>query len=542
MSFILDALKKSQQERDAAIDDELRVDDGEDGVTASRRFGKRGIVLAAVGVFIAVDVVLAGWYFELFPPFSRPQGDETIVTITEEPASEDTAAEPEPAPTPATEPVADPAETPVAEPTPTPVAEPAPTPVAEPAPTPVAEPVPMPMEEPGAPAPPEEFPMATVIEAPPPPAPVLLPAPPKEPVEKQEIIAPPQPIQEKPPVEAVAEVAPQIPPVEQEAEAVAEPAPEKRSVPSVPAPAVVAAPPPPASPTVTKRKPEPEPATAVATPPKPPATLKRITVPPPTKRQEAREFADRARTYEEDGLLDQAVEAYSQALRRDPDLIAAYLGRGWSYLGKGQTENAIGDFSRALERHPNHAEAYFARAWAHERMGSVDKATADYGQVVRLRPDYVPARFSRGIMHFHRQRFDLAARDFTDVLGRGNGELDRYSLLWRYLSRRRAGTTGSDELMAGVGNVDILEWPGVIVSLYLGRVGPERVLSSARDADPRHQREKQCVAYFFLGQLSLANGDVATAAAHFQKTVDTGVTDFRQYWAAKQELRRLGEN
>ena len=542
MSFILDALKKSQQERDAAIDDEFQMDDGENGVGISRGRGKRGIILAAVGVFIAADVILASWYFELFPPFSSPEDGKTEIA-TAEPAEAETA-------------------------TPTATAElpekkeAEPTPAVEPVPEKTDQPPPAPGEEPGAPGPAEEFPEPPVVEAPPPPEPASPPVPPRKPPVKPVIVTPaepaptkptvepvvvtpPEPAPEKPIIKAMVEAPPEQAPEKPTVEPVSKPVPQKPPVPPVEArvePAVPTAPPPapPPAPKITRK--EPEPAPLAVAPPKPPVTPKRIAVPPPTKRQEARGFLERARGYEDDRLFDQAIEAYSRALERDAELTAAYLGRGWSYLEKGRTEKAVDDFTQVIERRPNDADGYFARAWTHERMGAIDEATADYGQVVRLRPTHVQARFSRGIMHFHRKRFDLAARDFTDVLGRGGGDLDRYSLLWRYLSRVRTGANGVDELMADVGKVDLLEWPGVIVSLFLGQVGPERVLSSARDIDPQRQREKRCVAYFFLGQLSLAYGDSADATAHFRKTVDTGVTGFRQYWAARQELRRLGAN
>ena len=66
------------------------------------------------------------------------------------------------------------------------------------------------------------------------------------------------------------------------------------------------------------------------------------------------------------------------------------------------------------------------------------------------------------------------------------------------------------------------------------------MIAATRDSDPRKQRENECVAYFFLGQERLVKGDGEKAAKYFQKTLDTGITDYRQYAAAEEELRRLG--
>lgn len=90
------------------------------------------------------------------------------------------------------------------------------------------------------------------------------------------------------------------------------------------------------------------------------------------------------------------------------------------------------------------------------------------------------------------------------------------------------------------GTADRKIWPGVIVSYYRGRSSAADVLDAARDAVPQRQREKESVAFFFLGQYSLLRGDKKEAADYFRKTVARGVTTFRQYGAARRELRALG--
>ena len=76
--------------------------------------------------------------------------------------------------------------------------------------------------------------------------------------------------------------------------------------------------------------------------------------------------------------------------------------------------------------------------------------------------------------------------------------------------------------------------------MYLGQVPAAQVIAETRDSDPIKQRENECVAYFFLGQERLVKGYREKAAEYFQMTLDTGITGYRQYAAAEEELRRLG--
>jgi tetratricopeptide (TPR) repeat protein len=63
------------------------------------------------------------------------------------------------------------------------------------------------------------------------------------------------------------------------------------------------------------------------------------------------------------GKLDKAIEAYTQAIGRDPKYSFAYLGRGDVYLAKGDLDRALLDYDRALRLDPTN-DAAKARAEA----------------------------------------------------------------------------------------------------------------------------------------------------------------------------------
>ncbi|HMF12392.1 MAG TPA: tetratricopeptide repeat protein [Gemmataceae bacterium] len=58
---------------------------------------------------------------------------------------------------------------------------------------------------------------------------------------------------------------------------------------------------------------------------------------------------------------DKAIDAYTNAIRRDPKYSFAYLGRGDAYLLKGDLDRAILDYDQAIRLDPTN-EAAKARA------------------------------------------------------------------------------------------------------------------------------------------------------------------------------------
>jgi len=297
-----------------------------------------------------------------------------------------------------------------------------------------------------------------------------------------------------------------------------------------PAATVAATPPPVEAPAAA-----PGPLTAVAVPKKPAPPFAARALPPGSA--EALALARRASGYEENGVYDQAIAVYSQAIELDPGLADAYLGRGWSRLATGAPGEAARDFQRLTALRPDRADAYFGHAWALEQMGDRAQASRQYGEAIRLQPDHADAYFSRGVLEFMAGRMVEAARDFAAVRERTTGQLQDYALLWRHVSQARGGAAAP---MAALGGRRASEpWPGILVKLFRGEATADQVLAAARHRDAAKQRENECIALFFLGQQRLIAGDAKGAAEYFRRTLATGVTYFRQYGVAGAELARL---
>ncbi|MGB0750269.1 MAG: tetratricopeptide repeat protein, partial [Magnetospiraceae bacterium] len=220
----------------------------------------------------------------------------------------------------------------------------------------------------------------------------------------------------------------------------------------------------------------------------------------------------------------------------------AHFKAAWDAVGNGLYGEAIAHFSAAIRREPGYADAYFGRGWAYEKAGQYREAIADYSRTIDLRPDHVNAYFGRGVLNLYSGNYREAGNDFHVASVRSTGELKTYSLLWRYISKARGDSGAGRELEQDILGIDTEGWPGVLAAYFVGWASERDVMRRTRQEDAQKQLDRECVAHFFIGQQRLIVGDIEGAIESFRRAVATGAYQYRQYEAARVELRRLNES
>jgi lipoprotein NlpI len=233
---------------------------------------------------------------------------------------------------------------------------------------------------------------------------------------------------------------------------------------------------------------------------------------------------------------DAALADLGEAIRlapRDAELLAQ---RGTVNDWAGHPELAVADYSEAIRLKPE-ANFFAGRGDALGNLGRLDDALADFATAIQKKSDLAGAYQGRGRVLFRRDDFAAAAADFRRAI-----DLDPkqpYYPLWLYLALAHLGGDAKGELQQRAAALDLKEWPGPIVELYLGQIAPDAVVA------PDHEREVfrlgwRLEADFYKGELLLLAGDRAAAAAAFRAGIATGVVEFIEYPQAAAELRRLG--
>lgn len=88
---------------------------------------------------------------------------------------------------------------------------------------------------------------------------------------------------------------------------------------------------------------------------------------------------------------DEAIANFNKALELNPNLAAAYLGRGTLYAQKAvrlndrsSLEQAILDFQKMVAIEPNHFYGYFGLAGAYLKLKEPEKAITNFNKVIEL--------------------------------------------------------------------------------------------------------------------------------------------------------------
>jgi lipoprotein NlpI len=178
---------------------------------------------------------------------------------------------------------------------------------------------------------------------------------------------------------------------------------------------------------------------------------------------------------------------------------------------------------------------YRGTIWSSKR--DYKRALEDYKQATELDPFLPQAHSNLGFTRFFLGDFKPAIFDFSHAYELKKD--DPYAMLWLYIVLSRTGNDGRGNLKNITREVKFEEWPGPIVLMYLGQATPQAVLKDANDPVPARRREKQCEAYFYVGEQLLIEGKKAEAIKMLKAAVATNVTKFVEYEAARIELRRL---
>ena len=101
--------------------------------------------------------------------------------------------------------------------------------------------------------------------------------------------------------------------------------------------------------------------------------------------------------FQEQGKLEEAVEAYSKALTIKPNHAEAYNNMGTALQNQGKLEEAIEAYNKALTIKPDYAEAYNNMGTALQNQGKLEEAIEAYNKALTLKPDNAEAFYNMGI-------------------------------------------------------------------------------------------------------------------------------------------------
>lgn len=187
------------------------------------------------------------------------------------------------------------------------------------------------------------------------------------------------------------------------------------------------------------------------------------------------------------GDYQQAIEAYTNALRLDPNDAASYNNRGTTYFRLGQYEQAREDYAAAITVNDEYALAYYNRGNVNYVLSNDEDAISDLTRSIELDGTNAEAYYVRGLAYAAIEDYNSALLDYNKAL-----ELN-YEFKERvYNARASLYYYGRDNATAAIGDYQ-----------------------SAIKANPDYP-----YPYLNLGDLYYDTGDLDTALENYRIYVD----------------------
>ncbi len=120
--------------------------------------------------------------------------------------------------------------------------------------------------------------------------------------------------------------------------------------------------------------------------------------------------------YKHDGKPELAVDAFTEALRRNPEVATAYVNRGFVLNDLHRPAEAAADFRRALKLEPNNGETHLGLAYAELNLHHAEAAIRESEIAEKALGDGEPFHVIRATAYGRTRLLDKAAHEYRAAL------------------------------------------------------------------------------------------------------------------------------
>ncbi|WP_455375973.1 tetratricopeptide repeat protein [Kaarinaea lacus] len=241
--------------------------------------------------------------------------------------------------------------------------------------------------------------------------------------------------------------------------------------------------------------------------------------------------------------LDDTIASFTKVINsqrlEDSALAELYRERGVHYSNLGHFKESIEDLSNAIKLNNNYVTAYINRANAYAKLEKYNEAYQDFATAQRLSPKNKSIYILRGSLSFLLGRFNDAVADYQYYLRLVPD--DMYRMMWLHLSQSYMDNSKPTDLAKYTRGLNLDVWPGALIKLYLGQVGPKDFLEAFKTNIGSMKPEFLCEGFYYLGQYLLLTGDRKLAADSFRQAVKTNARKTVEYQFALAYLARLAQ-
>jgi len=140
-------------------------------------------------------------------------------------------------------------------------------------------------------------------------------------------------------------------------------------------------------------------------------------------RGRARVLLEQGKALYRDDKDEEAVAAFQEAVKSDPDLAEARFRLGLAYEALGKREEAEVEFKKAvagykkyLTEHDDDAEAHYDLGQTYAALDQFSEAIREYREATRLKDNDADIYYDLGVAHTRLAQYDAAAAAFSKSL------------------------------------------------------------------------------------------------------------------------------
>jgi tetratricopeptide (TPR) repeat protein len=153
--------------------------------------------------------------------------------------------------------------------------------------------------------------------------------------------------------------------------------------------------------------------------------------------QDSPHLMTQAKQYLDQQRYDEAITAYREAIRGDPQNAVAHYGLGVAYARTGADDQAIAAYREAIRLQPANVDAYYGLGVASERKGHDAEAIAAFREVIQRRPDDAMAHYGVGVASERQGQDEQAINAYQEAIRLNPSLADAYFHLGMIYARGR---------------------------------------------------------------------------------------------------------
>ena len=265
--------------------------------------------------------------------------------------------------------------------------------------------------------------------------------------------------------------------------------------------------------------------------------------------KDATALVARAIAWRDKGELTNAIRDCTDAIAINPEWSWAYKIRGNAWKAKKEYDLAIADYEEGMRLDPKDNQFYFNRGNCHRAKKNYDKAIADYTEAIRLNPKSAENFLGRGSSYLGKEEYDKALADFRVVVELDpknvKGHTYQIAVFRKREEFQRAATAYEEAFRLFPNNASVhnsTAWFLATCRCDEFRNG-HRAMELAKRAVELGTKDGKTPNYI-LGTLAAAYaeaGDFESAVAAQQRAVDATPSEAQASYLTRLELYKSGQ-